>query len=305
MTAQTPDSVLQTQLAHCEAGLSLVIERANLPETLAKACQYAVCGGGKRIRPLLCLGAFWSLVGENAPDLNKQMAMRSALAVELLHGYSLVHDDLPCMDDDELRRGLPTCHIAFGEGVALLVGDVLQSLSFEVLTMPLPDWQAVDFLMSSKLNQVFAPRARRMVTGQFLDTVGEGQDLTQQALQAIHADKTGALIEASILMGGICAGADDEMLARLERFAKLLGLAFQVQDDVLDVVSDTETLGKPVGSDEKLDKATYVKLLGVAGASAYANELFEQAKEVALTVNADAQKNLLWQLTERVANRKK
>lgn len=288
----------------CERILDTFFVTVNLPEPLNEACRYAMAGGGKRIRPMLAMGAFFSLTGgsfaQNRLNNAQGMLIRACLCVELLHGYSLVHDDLPCMDNDDLRRGRPTCHIVYGEGVALLVGDVLQSLAFEILTADVDGLPKADLALSAKLLHIFASRARRMVAGQLLDTISENKTLTQDELQAIHTDKTGALIEASVLMGGACASAE-QYQADLYGFAKHLGLAFQVQDDVLDVISDTATLGKPVGSDEKLDKSTYVKLLGVDNAKAYADELFLHALQFAIKIGDD---NLLCQLTKRVQERK-
>lgn len=253
--------------------LSAVIATAKLPPILDEACRYSISAGGKRLRPMLVLAGFLAVGGTDI-----EMARRSAVAVELLHGYSLIHDDLPCMDDDELRRGKPTCHIVFGEGVALLAGDVLQSLAFEALTMTLPNFAPAKLNISGQLAQIFTTRARRMVAGQMLDVLGENQALNQAELEKIHRDKTGALIEASLLMGAVCGGATSDELTAIHRYAENLGLAFQVQDDILDVTADTATLGKPAGSDEKLAKSTYVKLLGIDGAVAYSHELFDAAK---------------------------
>ncbi|WP_201565624.1 polyprenyl synthetase family protein [Psychrobacter immobilis] len=212
-------------------------------------------------------------------DSDYDMARRAALAVELLHTYSLVHDDLPCMDDDDLRRGQPTAHIVFAESTALLAGDVLQTLAFEVLTAELPTFAPFDSAIASQLIAIFAPRARRMVSGQMLDLNAEASiDITQSELEAIHRDKTGALIEAAMLMGGICAGATAPQRMALQDCAQHIGLAFQVQDDILDVTTSTDTLGKPAGSDEKLDKSTYVKLMGVEQATSYAQSLFNDGR---------------------------
>lgn len=212
-------------------------------------------------------------------DSDYDMCRRAALAVELLHTYSLVHDDLPCMDDDELRRGQPTCHIAFDEATALLAGDVLQTLAFEVLTAEMPTFAHFDSDIASQLLAVFAPRARRMVSGQMLDLNAEAKDdVSQSELESIHRDKTGALIEAAMLMGGICADATALQRMALQDCAQHIGLAFQVQDDILDVTTSTDTLGKPAGSDEKLDKSTYVKLMGVENAKTYAQSLFDDGR---------------------------
>ena len=212
-------------------------------------------------------------------DSDYDMCRRAALAVELLHTYSLVHDDLPCMDDDELRRGQPTAHIVFEESTALLAGDVLQTLAFEVLTAELPTFAPFDSAIASQLIAIFAPRARRMVSGQMLDLNAEATiGISQSDLEAIHRDKTGALIEAAMLMGGICAGATAPQRMALQDCAQHIGLAFQVQDDILDVTTSTDTLGKPAGSDEKLDKSTYVKLMGVEQATSYAQSLFNDGR---------------------------
>ena len=188
------------------------------------------------------------------------------------------------MDDDALRRGRPTTHIAYGEAAAMLAGDVLQTLAFEALTHA---YFGENSEFATPLSATFAPRARRMVMGQMLDLNGEHQQLSQTALEAIHRDKTGALIEASVLMGAICANATDSERQALNSFAEQIGLAFQVQDDILDVTADTEQLGKPAGSDEKLDKSTYVKLLGVEAAKTYAQSLFDAAKNAVIAEFGD------------------
>lgn len=264
----------------------------NFSPKLADACHYAMMGGGKRLRPQLVVAAFLAtggkidgknsdrgsdgyddnLGGQLAAEINHPSLWAAALAVELLHGYSLVHDDMPCLDDDALRRGRPTCHIVFGENIALLAGDALQALAFLALGDVPNKILAGDFLA------IFAPRACRMVAGQTADVLGERQMLSEMQLRTIHADKTGALIEAAVLLGArAAADLPTEMYADLLQFAQKLGLAFQVQDDVLDVTASVQVLGKSAGSDEKLDKATYVKLLGVDGARAYADALFEDA----------------------------
>lgn len=261
--------------------LHSVFDEVCLPTELDRACRYSLDAGGKRLRPLLVMTAFVAFGGLRLYSSYSGMARRAAVAVELLHCYSLIHDDLPCMDDDVLRRGRPTCHIEFGEDVALLAGDALQSLSFESLSLTTETLRADDLVLSARLSEIFAPRARRMVAGQMRDVLGENKTLSQAELEKIHTDKTGALIEAALLMGAVCAKVSHETLEQVAQYAKLLGLAFQVQDDVLDVIGDTKTLGKPVGSDEKLNKSTYVKLLGQDKAWSYAQELFAKARAVA------------------------
>ncbi|MBF2720800.1 polyprenyl synthetase family protein [Psychrobacter sp. NG254] len=291
-------STVREQLAQ---DIDVLFAYADLPSPLLDACRYVMTGQGKLVRPLLVASAFANVNDHSDKNVDNKfdtdnsasddlasllesdsdydMARRAALAVELLHTYSLVHDDLPCMDDDELRRGQPTAHIVFDEATALLAGDVLQTLAFEVLTAELPTFAPYDSDIASQLLAIFAPRARRMVSGQMLDLNAEASDsITQSDLEAIHRDKTGALIEAAMLMGGICAGATAPQRMALQECAQHIGLAFQVQDDILDVTTSTDTLGKPAGSDEKLDKSTYVKFMGVDQATDYAQSLFNDGR---------------------------
>lgn len=292
----TLDHLTELVLPQLEQDLANYVHACELPAPLHDAVLYALTNGGKRVRPLMVLATCASLSPTFVKRLVKygicyehnvkyeEPLRRAMVAVECIHAYSLIHDDMPCMDDDDLRRGKPTTHIVFGEATALLAGDVLQSMGFEALHHPyFGKWGG-----KNSLDRILAPRARRMVAGQMLDLNGEnlnlkGQELNQTQLEAIHRDKTGALIEASILMGWECAKdwslyRPIETFTALEIFAQKLGLAFQVQDDILDVTADTEQLGKPAGSDEKLNKSTYVKLLGVDGATQYANQLFDEAK---------------------------
>jgi farnesyl diphosphate synthase len=241
------------------------------PRRLHDAMRYAVLGGGKRVRPLLAFAA-GEVVGAPADRL-----ATVAGAVELIHAYSLVHDDLPCMDDDVLRRGKPTCHMEFDEATALLVGDALQSLAFELLSgrklapEPRAQLEMVRLLAS-------AAGSRGMAGGQAIDLESIGKALSLPELEFMHIHKTGALIRASVLLGAYCGvQLDAEELARLDRFAKYIGLAFQVVDDVLDAESTTATLGKTAGKDADRNKPTYVQLLGVS-----------RARELALEMRATA-----------------
>ncbi len=271
-----------------ESDIPAYLQACKLPSPLHEASLYAMTNGGKRVRPLLIAATFATVKTDSSlTHPSNQLShdvRRAMMAVECLHGYSLVHDDLPCMDDDALRRGRPTTHIAYGEAAAMLAGDVLQTLAFEALTHA---YFGENSEFATPLSATFAPRARRMVMGQMLDLNGEHQQLSQTALEAIHRDKTGALIEASVLMGAICANATDSERQALNSFAQQIGLAFQVQDDILDVTADTKQLGKPAGSDEKLDKSTYVKLLGVAAAKTYSQSLFDTAKNAVITEFGD------------------
>jgi farnesyl diphosphate synthase len=212
--------------------------------------------------------------------LTNAAARRAAVAVELIHCYSLVHDDLPCMDDDALRRGQPTAHVLYGEANALLAGDVLQSLAFEVLSSQYFEdaGSNLNALIQVQQIQSLSQASSLMVKGQVMDLAAETKQVAEAELEAIHVHKTGALIRSAVRMGALAAGVvSNDVLDCLDQFAYALGLAFQVQDDVLDVTATTEDLGKPAGSDEKLHKSTYPSLLGLAAAQQRAIDLHAQA----------------------------
>ncbi len=253
------------------AGELLVSYRGNsVPETLVSAIDYAIAGEGKRIRPILVYRAA-AVIAEGEP----QALDYAALALELVHTYSLIHDDLPAMDDDDLRRGRPTLHRAFNEATAILIGDGLQVQAFSMITQApgLTAAQRVD--MIARLSE--ASGFSGMVGGQYRDMEATGTDLSLDELQAMHAMKTGALIRAAVGLGGIAAGGTSQQLQSLDAYAQHIGLAFQVVDDILDVESDSATLGKTGGKDEAAHKATYVSLLGLDGARAEASRLLDAA----------------------------
>jgi farnesyl diphosphate synthase len=255
-----------------EALLARVLPAPDIaPQRLHRAMRYAVLGGGKRVRPLLAFAA-----GELGGADPERLALAGA-AVELIHAYSLVHDDLPCMDDDVLRRGKPTCHVEFDEPTALLVGDALQSLAFQLLgEHRLADEPAAQLEMVRLL--AAASGSRGMAGGQAIDLEAVGKTLSVPELEFMHIHKTGALIRAAAVLGARCgAGLDAPSLARVDQFAKLIGLAFQVVDDVLDAEAPTATLGKTAGKDAQQGKPTYVSALGVARARAFADELRRDA----------------------------
>lgn len=241
------------------------------PDALAEPMRYAVLGGGKRIRALLAFAAQEAVQGE------REAGLRAACALELIHAYSLVHDDMPCMDNDVLRRGKPTVHVQFGQASALLAGDALQAQAFELLT---PEDSAVSLAHQAKLCALLARAAGAtgMAGGQAIDLASVGIALDEPQLRQMHRLKTGALLQASVLMGAACASAvSDRTWNALTTYADALGLAFQVVDDVLDVTADAVTLGKTAGKDAANDKPTYVSLLGLEPAKALAQSLLEQA----------------------------
>ncbi len=240
------------------------------PQRLHQAMRYAVLDGGKRVRPLLAFAA-GELVGASLPRLNI-----AAAAVELIHAYSLVHDDMPCMDDDVLRRGKPTCHVQYDEATALLVGDSLQTLAFQLLAEQVLNDDAAQQLAMVKLLAI-ASGSRGMAGGQAFDLDSVGKTLSLPELEFMHIHKTGMLIRAAILLGAHCGQVTSEQLAKLDHFGKCVGLAFQVVDDVLDSEADTATLGKTAGKDADQHKPTYVTLLGVPAAKDMAQQLHQSA----------------------------
>ena len=270
------------------------------PADLNHAMRYAVLDGGKRLRPLLVLAAFEAVHGAPASDADAA-PMRAACAVELIHAYSLVHDDMPCMDNDVLRRGKPTVHVQFGQAGALLAGDALQTLAFEVLT-PLDG--SVDPAVQARLCAILARASGRvgMAGGQAIDLASVGQTLSEDSLRHMHQLKTGALLQASVMMGAACGTASAMALQAMEAFGQAIGLAFQVVDDVLDVTADSATLGKTAGKDADNDKPTYVALMGLERSRAYAATLAEQA-HAALQGSGLADTAALAALANRVIHR--
>ena len=244
------------------------------PARLGEAMRYAVLDGGKRLRPLLVLAAF-EAVHNGAGDAG-EAALRAACAVELIHAYSLVHDDMPCMDNDVLRRGKPTVHVQFGEAQALLAGDALQALAFELLT---PEGTGVPEPVQARLCRLLAHAAGAagMAGGQAIDLASVGVALDEAQLRQMHRLKTGALLQGSVMMGAACGSASAAALAGLSTYGAAVGLAFQVVDDILDVTQDSATLGKTAGKDAAQDKPTYVSLLGLERAQAHARELLAEA----------------------------
>ncbi len=249
---------------------------ADAPANLGEPMRYAVLDGGKRLRPLLVLAA--AQAAGNLAAGPAEAALRAGCAVELIHAYSLVHDDMPCMDDDVLRRGKPTVHVQFGQAQALLAGDALQALAFELLV---PEGSAIPDAVQARLCRQLALAAgyNGMAGGQAIDLASVGKQLSREQLQQMHKLKTGALLQASVEMGATCAGIQGAALVALQQYGAALGLAFQVIDDVLDVVADSATLGKTAGKDADHGKPTYVSLMGLQAARDYALELLAEAQQ--------------------------
>ena len=266
--------VLTQAQQRIQQDLLTALDAFSIREPLKGAVHHTVMLGGKRIRPALCYAT--AAIKSNA---HFAAVRRAAVAIEMIHCYSLAHDDLPCMDNDLLRRGQPTCHVAFGEDTALLAGDILQSMAFEILGSRLFDQgPAVDSAIVLKQMQILATASSKMVCGQVLDLQAEGQHVNQQALENIHRNKTGALISAAVMMAAVTVfEGTDQAIPKLREYAQAIGLAFQVQDDILDIISDTEVLGKTAGKDQQVEKSTYPALMGLDNAQAYAKELHDQA----------------------------
>lgn len=303
MSSGVFNSVHQQSIERVNGRLDQLLSQLDTPSTLREAMHYSVMNGGKRLRPTLVYAASTAVRPQQLSDDSETLlrADAAAIAVELMHSYSLVHDDLPAMDDDDLRRGKPSCHIAYGEACAILVGDALQTLAFEHLA----NCQAMDDSCSRALSRCLskAAGASGMVSGQLQDMQAVAdRNIGLAELETLHRAKTGALICAALEMGAICAGGDQPAIAALASYGEQLGLAFQVIDDVLDVTGSTEELGKQQGSDQLLGKATYPGLMGLAEAEAYGKQLCEQAKQELLESGLDQQ--VLIGLADFVAHRR-
>ncbi len=282
------------RLARVEQALAQWVV-SDAPAGLGASMRYAVLDGGKRLRPLLVLAASEAVNG------NAEAALRAACAAELIHAYSLVHDDMPCMDNDVLRRGKPTVHVKFGEAPALLAGDALQALAFELLV---PEGDAVPVAIQATLCRLLARAAGSagMAGGQAIDLASVGRALTEDELRGMHRLKTGALLQGSVMMGAACGQAGAVATEALGRYGAAIGLAFQVVDDILDVTADSATLGKTAGKDAAQDKPTYVSLLGLAPSRAYAQALYAQAVD-ALDASGLPDTRALRALADMVVNR--
>ena len=267
------DAWARRELDAVESALNAWVP-ADAPAGLGQAMRYSVLDGGKRLRPLLVLAACDAVGGLRGA------AMRAACAVELIHAYSLVHDDMPCMDNDVLRRGKPTVHVQFGEAQAMLAGDAMQALAFEVLTPDVASANEVPPALQARLCSMLARAAGHtgMAGGQAIDLASIGRPLDEHVLRDMHHRKTGALLRASVLMGAACGTVSPSSWDALSTFGDALGLAFQVVDDILDVTQASETLGKTAGKDLSNNKPTYVTVLGLNAARRHADELRDKAQ---------------------------
>lgn len=294
----TIPAFLQQAQQQIQQDLAMALQHFDLPQPLKDAVDYVVMLGGKRIRPALVY-ATAQFTGQNL----SAAARRAAVAIEFIHCYSLTHDDLPCMDDDNLRRGKPTCHVVYDEATALLAGDILQSMAMEVLASDLFE-QQLSCSTEIKLKQIqyLATASSKMVCGQVIDLQSEGKQISQAELEYLHRHKTGALIQAAIMMGAVThLPTADEAWGYLRQYGQALGLAFQVQDDILDIIADSQTLGKTAGKDVQAKKSTYPALLGLEQAKQYAAQLHQQALDA--VKNLAGQRDDLQVLTEFLLQR--
>ena len=294
MTAVDFEAWARQQLADVESALESWVPAA-APAGLGEAMRYGVLDGGKRLRPLLVLAACQAVQG------SREAALRAAVSVELIHAYSLVHDDMPCMDNDVLRRGKPTVHVKFGQAQAMLAGDAMQALAFEVLT---PD-EGVAPALQARLTALLARAAGHagMAGGQAIDLASIGRTLDETALRDMHRRKTGALLQASVLMGAACGRVDAPAWRALADYGAAVGLAFQVVDDILDVTQASETLGKTAGKDLDHNKPTYVSVLGLDAARRHADDLREQALAALVRSGLGAAAGWLAVLADKVVER--
>jgi geranylgeranyl pyrophosphate synthase len=284
MTAKL-DQRLHAYTEQVDAQLEQILPSPSGPASmLFKAMRYSVFNGGKRVRPALCFAAA-EAIGTSSDNTAKVAA-----AVEMIHAYSLIHDDLPAMDDDDLRRGVPTCHIQFDEATAILAGDGLQSLAFKQLTELVDLPASINVQLIAILSDLAG--CNGMISGQAVDLASTGKQLSADELNFMHNHKTGALIEASVVMGALATNsATETQLEALKQFARAIGLAFQIQDDILDVESSTEELGKSQGSDSARHKATYTSIMGIEKARSEADRLYRSSID-ALDIFSDSADSL-------------
>ncbi len=275
--------------------LRKLINRLDAPQVIKESMLYSLEAGGKRIRPLLLFATL------DAFGLEPIKGLQSAAAIEMIHTYSLIHDDLPCMDDDDLRRGKPTNHKVFGEAMAVLAGDGLLTYSFEVIGKTPDEYVSPETKVKLIIEMAKAAGSEGMVGGQVADMLGEEKDLSLEELEYIHIHKTGKILGFCVSAGALIAGANENELRLLSGFAHHLGLAFQIRDDILDLEGNEEVIGKPVGSDEANNKSTYPQLLTMEGAKKALADHIQQAKQYLVKTNLNT--NILFEITDLVASR--
>ncbi|MCQ6278034.1 polyprenyl synthetase family protein [Bacillus sp. EB600] len=295
METKLLDSFAKEYKQLLDGELRNLVNRLDAPPIIKDAMEYSLEAGGKRIRPLLIFGTL------DAFGLEPIQGLQTACAIEMIHTYSLIHDDLPCMDDDDLRRGKPTNHKVFGEAVAVLAGDALLTYSFEVIGKTPNEFASPETKVKLMIEMAKAAGTEGMVGGQVADMLGEDQDLSLAELEYIHVHKTGKILGFCVLAGAIIAGASEAELVNLSRFAHHLGLAFQIRDDILDVEGNVDLIGKPVGSDTANHKSTYPLLLSMAGAKEALKKHIQAAKQYLQKTSLNT--NILLEITDLVASR--
>jgi geranylgeranyl diphosphate synthase type II len=289
------DSFMKEHKQLLDTELRNLVNRLDAPPIIKEAMQYSLEAGGKRLRPLLIFATL------DAFGVKPVYGLQTAAAIEMIHTYSLIHDDLPCMDDDDLRRGKPTNHKVFGEAMAVLAGDALLTYSFEVLGETPDEFVSSEKKIKLMIEMAKAAGTEGMVGGQVADMLGEEKKLSMAELEYIHVHKTGKILVFCVLAGAIIAGANDTELARLSGFAHHLGLAFQIRDDILDVEGNVDIIGKPVGSDTANHKSTYPLLLTMDGAKEALNQHIKSAKQYLNNTSLNTQ--VLLEITDLVASR--
>jgi len=294
MSPEAADAWARDELLAVESALEAWVPEF-APAGLGQAMRYGVLDGGKRLRPLLVMAACLAVGGQ------REAALRAAVAVELIHAYSLVHDDMPCMDNDVLRRGKPTVHVKYGEAQAMLAGDAMQALAFEVLT---PE-EGVAPALQARLCALLARAAGHegMAGGQAIDLASIGRGLSETELREMHRRKTGALLQVSVLMGASCGSTTPTVWQALSEYGSAIGVAFQVVDDILDVTQSAATLGKTAGKDQDNNKPTYVSVLGLGAARRHAQQLRQQAHAALAASGLGASADLLSVLADKVVER--
>ncbi|MDM5331092.1 polyprenyl synthetase family protein [Neobacillus sp. CF12] len=295
MNTNVLDAFTQEHKQLLELELRTLVEKLNAPPIIKEAMHYSLEAGGKRIRPLLVFATLAAF------EKDPKMGLLAASAIEMIHTYSLIHDDLPSMDNDDLRRGKPTNHKVFGDAIAILAGDALLTFSFEVIGQIPTEYASSEKKLQLVIEMAKAAGSEGMVGGQVADMEGEGKSLTIEELEYIHIHKTGRLLKFSVIAGALIGGADQDQLENLSSFAHHLGLAFQIRDDILDLEGNPEVLGKPVGSDTTNNKSTYPQLLTMEGAKEALQKHLDMSKQYLEKTRLNI--NLLREIAELVASR--